>query len=72
MAQWIKNPPSMQETQVWSLGREAPLEKEMEEEIPTPVFLPEKFHRQNSLAGYSPKSCKESDMTERLSLQVLK
>ena len=33
---------------------------------PTPVFLPEKFHGQRSLAGYSPWGHKESDMTERL------
>ena len=25
----VKNPPLMQETQVWSLGQEDPLEKEM-------------------------------------------
>ena len=25
----VKNPPAMQETRVWSLGREDPLEKEM-------------------------------------------
>jgi len=31
---------------------------------PTPGFLPGKFHGQRSLAGYSPQSCKESDMTE--------
>ena len=31
---------------------------------PTPVFLPEKFHGLRSLAGYSPKGCKESDTTE--------
>ena len=31
---------------------------------PTPVFLPEKFHRQTSLASYSPRGCKESDTTE--------
>ena len=31
---------------------------------PTPVFLPGKFHGQRSLAGYSPWSHKESDMTE--------
>ena len=31
------------------------------------VFLPGKFHRQKSLAGYSPRGCKESDMTEQLS-----
>ena len=34
---------------------------------PTPVFLPEKSHEQRSLAGYSPKGCKELDTTERLS-----
>ena len=31
---------------------------------PSPVFLPGKFHRRRSLAGYSPWGCKESDMTE--------
>ena len=31
---------------------------------PTAVFLPEEFHGQRSLAGYSPWGCKESDMTE--------
>jgi len=35
---------------------------------PTPVFLPEKFHGQRSLEGYSPWGSKESDTTERLSL----
>ena len=30
----------------------------------SPVFLPEKFHGQRSLAGYSPWGCKESDKTE--------
>jgi len=34
---------------------------------PTPVSLPGKPHRQRTLAGYSPWSCKESDTTERLS-----
>ena len=29
----------------------------------TPVFLPGKFHRQRSLAGYSLWGCKESDAT---------
>ena len=32
---------------------------------PTPVFLPEEFHGQRSLAGYSPMGCKELAMTER-------
>ena len=31
----------------------------------TPVFLPGKFHGQGSLEGYSPLSCKESDVTEQ-------
>ena len=30
----------------------------------TPVFLPERSHRQRSLVGYNPRGCKESDMTE--------
>ena len=31
---------------------------------PIPVFLPGESHGQKSLAGYSPKGCKESGMTE--------
>ena len=33
---------------------------------PTPVFLPEKSHRQRSLAVYSPWGCKEVDTTQWL------
>ena len=33
---------------------------------PTPVFLPETSHEQRSLAGYSPRGCKESDTTKQL------
>ena len=33
---------------------------------PTPVFLPEEFHGQRSLVGYSPWGLKESDTTELL------
>ena len=32
---------------------------------PTPSFLPEKFHGQRSLAGYSQRSCQESDIDEQ-------
>ena len=35
---------------------------------PTPVFLPGELHGQRILAGYSPRGCKESDTTERLTL----
>ena len=38
---------------------------------PTPVFLPEKYHGQRSLVGYSPWGCKESDTTERLHFTML-
>ena len=33
---------------------------------PTPVFLPEESHGQQSLVGYSPWGPKELDMIERL------
>jgi len=35
---------------------------------PTPVFLPGKFHRQRSLAGYRPWACKESKTSEHTHL----
>ena len=63
-AQWVKNPPAMQETQetqVQSLSREDPWRRKWQ---PTPVFLPEKSHGQKSLSSYSPTGCKESDGTE--------
>ena len=34
--------------------------------LPTVVFLPEEFHGQRSLAGYSPWGCKESDTKKQL------
>ena len=37
---------------------------------PTPVFLPGESHGRRSLVGYSPRCCKESDMTERLHLHT--
>ena len=47
----VKNLPAMQETQVQSLGRKDPMEREW---LPTPVFLPGASHGQRSLVGYSP------------------
>ena len=38
--------------------------------LPTPVFLPGESHGQRSLAGYSPQGRKESDRTERLTLNT--
>ena len=57
----VKNLPAKQETQVQSLGQEDPLEKEMA--IQTPVFLHGEFHGQWNLAGCSPWSHKELDVT---------
>ena len=54
----------MQETQRREINpwvRKIPWSREWK---PTPVFLPEKSHGQRSLAGSSPWSCKESEMTE--------
>ena len=36
--------------------------------LPTSVFLPGEFQGQRSLVGYNSWSCKESDMTEQLTL----
>ena len=63
----VMNLSAMQEMWVQSLGWEDPLEEEM---ATTPVFLLGEFHGQKSLAGYSPWGCKESDMTERLTLSL--
>ena len=49
MAEMVKNPPAVWETQVPSLDWEDPLEEGIE---PTPVFLPGESHGQRSLVGY--------------------
>ena len=62
MAQRIKHPPAMQETQVRSLGWEDPLEKEMATHSSILAWrIP-----WTEEPGYSPRGCKESDTTERL------
>ena len=63
MAQQIKNPPAMQETQVWSLGREDPLEEEMAAHS---SILAWEISWTERLSDYSPKGCKESDTVEWL------
>ena len=55
MAQWLKNPPTMQETQVQSLGWEDTLEKKM---VTHSSNLPGKSCEQRSLVGYNPRGCK--------------
>ena len=69
MTQAVKNMPAVQEKQetcVWSLGQEAPLEEEMATHS---SILAGKSHGLRSLAGYSLWGCKELDMTEPLSTQ---
>ena len=56
-----------QETWVQSLGWEEPLEKPM---APTPVFLAGKSHGQRRWMGYSPRDCKESDITEHTHVRM--
>ena len=66
VALMVKNLPAMQETQVQSLGEEDILVKGN-----TPVFLPGRFHRQRSLAGYSPWGHRKLDMAEQLAFSLL-
>ena len=35
-----------------------------------PEFLPGEFHWQRSLVGYSPRGCKESDITQQITLSL--
>ena len=51
MAQSVKNPPAMQETQFDPWVGKIPWSREWQ---PTPVFLPGTSHGQRSLVGYSP------------------
>ena len=63
IAQMVKNPPAMLETQVRSLGRKILWKGKQQ---PTPELLPGIFSGQGSLVGYNPWNCKEGDMTEQL------
>ena len=68
VAQWIKNPPAMQETQetwVRSLGQEDPWMTAWQS---ISVFLPGESYGQRSLVSYSPWAHKESDSTEVMSV----
>ena len=65
-----KDLPATQETQVWSLGQDIPLENGMATH--SSIFA-WKFHEQRSLEGYSPRGLdKESDTTKWLSLFTIR
>jgi len=55
--------PEIHEMQVQSLGWEGPWRRTRQS---TPVFLPGESHGQESLMGYSPQGCKESDTTKAM------
>ena len=58
----VQNLPTVQETQVWSRGREDPLEEAIATH--SRILARRKPHGQRSLMGYSPGGYRESDMTE--------
>ena len=63
VAQLVKNPPAMQETKFNPQVKKIPWRRER---LSTPVFWPGEFH-----GLYTPRGCKELDVTERLSLKML-
>ena len=66
LAQSVKNLPAVQETRVWFLGWEDPLEKKKGNPLQYPCL--ENLMDRWSLVGPSPLCCKESGMTEQLTL----
>ena len=71
VAQRLKRLPPMRETQVRSLGREDPLEKEMVTHSNILAWkIPWTEKPGRSLVGYSPRGHKESGTTERLHLHL--
>ena len=69
MALTVENLPAMRETWVQSLGVEDPLEEGMATHSQYSCL--ENPHGEKSLACCSPWGCKESEMTERLSIFTL-
>ena len=65
MAQMVKNLPTVQDTWVWSLGWEDPLEEVMATHT---SILAWRIHGQSNLVGYGPWGHKELDMIEQLTL----
>ena len=71
MAQMVKNLPPMQEIQVWSLGQDDPLEKEMATHSGI-LSWRSPWREEPGMLDYSPWGRKESDMTEQLSFSYFK
>ena len=72
MAQQVKNPPAIQETQetwVQSLSRDDALEESMKT---IPAFFPGESQGLRRLAGHSPKGHKQLDATKQLHMHTCK
>ena len=71
VAQTVKNLPTMQDTQVWSLGQEDPLEKEV---VAHSIILAWRipWTEEPGRLHYSPSVHKELDVTERLTFSLKK
>ena len=67
VAQMVRNPPTMQETQVWSLVWGDPLEKEM---APHSNILAWRIPWTEEPGGLQSMGLRESDTTERLTLSL--
>ena len=67
VTQTVKNLPAIQEIGFYPWVGKIPWRREW---LPTPVFLPEKFHGQRSLAGHRPWGHKEMDTTKQLTLSL--
>ena len=67
LAQMVKNPPTLWETQVQSLGREDPLEEGTATHSSIVAWT---IPRTEKPGGYSPRAHKELDKTERLTLSL--
>ena len=72
MTQMAKNLPAMQETWLWSLGWEDPLEKGMATllAMENASILAWRIPKDRCLVGYSPWGHQESDATEGLSTKT--
>ena len=68
MAQMINYPPAVQETQIQSLNWEDPLEKRM---VTHSSILAWRIPWTEEPGVLSPWGCKESDMTEKLTLFLI-
>ena len=68
MAQMVKNLPAVQETRVWSLGWEDPLEKEMATHS---SILAWRIPRTEEPGGLQSMESQSQDTTEQLTLSLV-